>query len=592
MSHHPESVLPAAAARQTHAPSTGRPVASRVQILTPAASDDFFVTTFEGPMVGADGAAVACGGAARKSHPVRACRMELPVRTSACLTANLHLRFASSDDVHVAVVIGTETVDTFSVRAAGGVTLHRAIVPVTRWTEGTRDATITIDFDFGTRDGVVYVFESGPDCAPALEQKAEPRYVLQATGFFLGACILVPALTLTLAGLFSRVQTSYRALGTAVVAVTALYYLLGGPDLPGIALRKRVRRLFGMTRGFRIAAVLLLWAVTLPLAWYAAGIVGTLHRRHSYTRAVESALLGGDPRDAFVRLPWRRESQLLIERHAYGFRSGDNAALRVYLRKLMADPAFEAAALRPLAAFERDLRRSSGVTSDPVNWYVSLLLESGLSDARPRSLKILEGRTSGEAAIQRALIQLNMTRDERTQQAVAANLERVVDNRSEARLKQSFLYQMACDALGARHIARARWLTEACHTPCTDSERIAIRTELERAVARFRLVLRARTEAIQSDQPRWLRPPQKLYTYHLVHATPEENREGADAATSLAVNYDWCACKATTNCGRDQLRNALRPHELDAPSKWLAGTVFDAKILQDLPTTLNEGWRY
>ena|GEM_PF-3920097 len=514
--------------------------------------------------------------------------------TAPYLRTVLELRFAADSDATVAVRTNNRTIHTFSVKAAGGVTLQSAVIDITDDTEAARETAIAIDIALA-REGDLYVFEEHNELASVLRQESRLRYTSLSLLYFLAIALLLPAAVLILAGFFSRAQTTYRGLGAGLVAIIALYHLAGGPDLPGIAPRKRTRRLFAKIRRVRPIAVLVLIAITAPAVWYAAGIVGTLYRRQMYTRAIDQAVLGDDPVPAFLLFPWRREGQILIERQVYLFRTRNNAMLQTHLQTLVMDPRVERAARSPEASFYRDVPRHSGVTTDPLIWYVNLLLESKLRGAPIKALDALKGRSGDEADVRRELIHLQITKG-KPYEAAVARLESLLESPRDGTFKRSFLYQYGWDTLGAVAVSKATQLAKSCQTPCEDATRAAIRAELDNAVARFHLVLHARAEAVQSDQPRWLRPPQKLYTYHLLHPLPNVSAQGAADAKRIADAYAYCACLlesvAWRDCDYEQLQKALKSAEFDVASKFIAGTVLDKKILEDVTTTLNKGWRF
>ena len=138
------------------------------RVLTPAASDELYASAFEGALVRPGGSTAGCAGAVRKSVPGRQLRVVLSLRTTAHRRAELLLRFACASDVHVGFVIDGDVAHTFSAKAAGALTLHEARIDVTQWTEPARETEAMVDFDFGATDGVIYLFESGSDCATVL----------------------------------------------------------------------------------------------------------------------------------------------------------------------------------------------------------------------------------------------------------------------------------------------------------------------------------------------------------------------------------------------------------------------------------------
>ena len=283
-----------------------------------------------------------------------------------------------------------------------------------------------------------------------------------------------------------------------------------------------------------------------------AGIAGTLYRRHLFTRGVEEARDGSNVRAPFLMFPWRREGQLLIEREAYLFRSRDNKKLRAHLIPLVNDEAFRRAALSPRSAYQRDARDDDRMVSDPAIWYASLLLESGQADARKRVLNILRDRKEDEAVIQRMMIELNQSKGD---DGVAARLEDALENRTKGKMKYSFLYQQGWEGLAAAAILRANQRRIKCGPQCPESDRIAMERDLDAAASDFQRVLDVRAEALSSEDTRWLRPPQKLTAYQLLHPAPGK----ASAATKMARPLPGCSCYFFSSGWPKRAAAAMRP---------------------------------
>jgi hypothetical protein len=569
--------------------------ADRIDVLVPSKCDQLFVSACNVPVVDAAGAPVECSGPVRKSGKVRHGRFEFAIETSARRQVVLQLRFAISARANVAISIAGDIVHTMNANAAGAAALHSVTLDLTRWTEAAQKSTIDVDFDFGDAEGELFVFATG-DCAPLLRRSFATGYTLRSLAFFTLCGVLMVAAALVLAGVTSTIKTSYRAVGVGLIAAVAVYHLFGGPDLPAITPRKHMRALFGRTRAHPrlvMTALLLLSAVLVVAAF---PIVGALYRRQRYESAIEDAMDGGDAKKAFLLSPWRREGQILIERTAFGYRSRTNNKLREYLQSLVNDREFEAAALSsPKLAF-RDIRPFSGVTNDPATWYVNLLLESNAENARDRAWQILNGRKTEQALVLRALVDLNRTKGQPTaQEAVVKRIEKLLDDPQTPEFKNSFLYQNACDSLAAAYINAANALRKKCGSKCTPAERAEIRKQLDAAVERFQMLLDTRSDALK-DETHWLRPPHKLYLYHMLHPSPADSAMGVANALVLKKNYALCACVAAgvteKDCDGEQLPKMLRVHDLDSRPKWLEGTVRDAKLRTEISQKLTTGWRY
>jgi hypothetical protein len=567
--------------------------------LQPKSDREIFATTLDGAVQASDGTPANCGRAVHEAVAATHRRIEFEIHTIARRPAELDLRFAVTEDATVAVKIGSNIVHTFSAKAAGGPTLHCETFSLTQWTEGVRDVSIVVDFAFA-RDGIVYFFETG-DCAAVLRQPLVLPYAVKSLSFFAASGLLLITASLIVAGLFKNGETTLRVFGIACTAGVVVYHLLGGAEIPKIAVRRHFRKWFASTRSRRTPVLIILWAATIPALWYALGILGTLVRRYQYNSAIEQARNEGNVRDAIVafgQFPWRIEGQILIERYAYGLRAANNDRLREYLQTIVNDPSFEAAALLPKKTFQRDLSEGVGFTSDPALFYVSLLLESGVKDSRVRALRILSGRKDELSTVQRDLILLNMVRENPPEyDAVAKRIFNLLNHPQDAPSKGSFLFQSGWNVLGNYSVDKARYLTDLCvKRGCSEKETANIGEQLETAVTRFNLVLDRRDEALRSVRPVWLRPPDKLDLYAILHPPAEQDSERAIRAKSFADNYAYCYCiaKSMPSCDNEQLRKSLKvPESLNAPSKWLVNTVQDAELVDRIfPIMLDKGWRY
>jgi hypothetical protein len=568
--------------------------ADRIDVLVPSKCEQLFVSACNVPIVNAAGAPVACSGPVRKSGKVRHGRFEFPIETSARRQVELQLRFAISARANVAISIAGDVVHTMSADAAGAVTLHSATLDLTRWTEAAQQSTIDVDFDFGDAKGELYVFATG-HCAPQLRRSFATGYTLRSLAFFTLCGVLMVAAALVLAGVTSTIKTSYRAVGVGLIAAVAVYHLFGGPDLPAITPRKHMRALFGRTRAHPRLVMTALLLLTAVLVVAAFPIVGALYRRQRYESAIEDAMDGGDAKKAFLLSPWRREGQILIERTAFGYRSRTNNRLREYLQSLVNDREFEAAALSsPTLAF-RDIRPFSGVTNDPATWYVNLLLESNTENARDRASQILKGRSTEQALVLSAFLDLNRTKGTLAQEGVVIRIEKLLDDPQTPEFKNSFLYQNACDGLAATYITAANTLRKKCGSKCTAAERAEIRKRLDAALERYQMLLDTRSDALK-DETHWLRPPHKLYLYHMLHPSPADSPAAVQNARILQRNYALSACVAVEvaekDCDSGQLPKLLRVHDLDSRPKWLEGTVRDAKLRTEITQKLATGWRF
>jgi hypothetical protein len=568
-----------------------------IQTLIPTDAENIIATSVAAGTVHTVNGDVRGAGNARRTTPSAQAQVTFALRTSSFRTARLGLKFAVSRAAKVAVMIDSKTVDTDTV-AADDLTFYDIDIDLTAVTEAASDVTLRVDFDFAG-DGTAYFFEDEPN-ATTLTQPFAWRRAVQAAVWFSAALLLLLSIVFLLTGLVTTIRTEYRAYGLLFVAIVAAYHVLGLPELGAIAPRQWFRRLFAMTQPRRTIAAMLLSIAALFGVWQSVRLAQALYRRQRYTDAVRHALADVDALNesttAFLIYPWRREAQMLIERNAYGLRSCDNAALQQYLQRLIANRAFERAALAPSERDARDIRMDEGVTCDPAVWYVSLLLEAKVPHAAQRGVKSLANRVSEESDVQRTFLDFKMSeKNPAAEERAASTLQRLLDHPRLPAFKTSFLYQNGQDALAAYHIEKMRRLVDACRPACNDGQRAAIRGELGMAQTCFQEVLDRRAEALQTDSPKWLRPPQKLYTYY-VALDLQPSCIGPARAVDLAKNYAFGNAVARNipwDGKYDLLQKQLQvPPDLDTAPEWLVGSVQDVKIRDEISKRLEDGWRH
>lgn len=523
-----------------------------------------------------------------QTHPLRPVALSLPlVVTTAAV---------------VKVSVNGRIVDTITLAAPkqGSTVLLTLVRDLTSESESHQSSRLELEFIYQEATGSIAILLSDEDVelAPVVRQVKRPGYELSAWLFFIAAWGILLGLAIWGIAVYVKIgELTSRLLLVSSAVLLWVSSLCGLPDFAHIPIRAGMRRLYAWTRHYRFVWIVVLWLALVPVLFLAGTVVHSLIQRQQYTRLIERALTreGSVEQDAliraaFIKLPWRREAQVLFERRAYSQRNRvDHSVFQNYVRSFTSDSGVRNVVQRlpseaPLCLVP------GGATSDPVTWYATLLLETENNGDQRRleeAISLLKTRASAEATLYRLTFQLGLiyqrlqayqqTQQDALYQETAAQFAQTVTqlrqeltSATQYQLVGFHSYQMACDALACY------WLFQEKSADAT----YWFQKELETR----------RNQSLNGKQNLiWLRPAEKLMLYHMFVTDGGKSVMSGNKAEQSAVELLHYCSDFEQNFNKNFL--ALYP-EYKEKKTWLQGTVEDEQAIAVIKELLNQDWRY
>jgi len=470
--------------------------------------------------------------------------------------------------------------------------LHRLTADVTKWAEGSVKSVIRLLVSYKREHGVVTIL-SDPErqaYSPRIIQHRTGATVLKPTLFFVMAWGCVLACAILIIAHIRPLSDTFRFYATLTVAASWMASVLGLPDLAKIPLRGLVRRAYANTQGRRFSALSFLTCLFLFTGAGAAAVVYCLVIRYSYTRLISDSLQdAGNPESAsikraFVLLPWRKEAQLLFERHTYKLRTeAGMRGLRTYVRGFVKDSTVKAAVMKAASNGHMLLPLEEHVNqrwfSDPVVWYAGLLPEAEAdSDTvlTSEAVQLLTRDTSAAAYLLRMSLQLSLRLrqdDRKAIRDIQRELASFLSSDSGGILPTTFEYEFATDALAVSYV-RGCDAADASYW---------FQQELE---------ARRRRRSDEGDEI-FHRPPHKLLLYHMFVSYSGVEESNADVAARVLDFTDGSSkCKPFRETFRKDFLQRVEYAEYKNPAAWLQHTILDTNLELLTSTSLLLGWRY
>lgn len=363
------------------------------------------------------------------------------------------------------------------------------------------------------------------------------------------------------------------------VVLWVLLAALGKADITQFPVRKWVNKSVRVCQRWKFSLFALI-VVAVAVGTFEGAILNCICIKESYSSLIRKYIESRDDRylrKAFVLMPPRREAQLLISRHAWTQRRGqDNESLRNFIQGLFSSTKIMRAVESTPPLRRRICLQDTNLLRTPVVWYASVLPEADngtQTDNKIKALSRVRQSTDPEALLLSSILKLEISQakqintevSEKEQRQVVKELKERLD-RSDTKTKQSHFYQEGYDHLGQFAMLE--------------------QNDIKKALQAFKEVIDAR-ERFRSDQL-WVRPPDKLALYHFFMIYSGKTGEWTDIAkTILSSRKEFESAFVKTF-----VEGKLYSKYLDQET-WLLGTLLDkqwAKKIED--EFINRGWSY
>jgi hypothetical protein len=525
--------------------------------------------------------------------------------------------------------------------------LYRVAGDVTRWAGGNSLCSVRLVISYNGQMGRVSIPLDGEfvpvddgvaECDPA---KSAPflnqpwhwptamhygLFVMMFWGSILALCVIVTANLPT-------TSPGPRLYSVGAVALAWLAGVAGVPDLANLPVKAAVRSLHGLTRRrlwTQWGSIALLFVLFLPVGVKAASVIYCLRIRQRYEELIHKAMIDDrldplkDIKDAFLLLPWRKETQFLFEtntneKRIEGYPSHYTGNESHQVGNPIGETSREFAANPEISTKMREMacrqRRNKMVTvlqswfdplnyddetafSDPVIWYASLLPQLGDDKSLSDAIDVLsnrvqhEGRFVDDKEARILVCSLKLEQDIHGDRADddANDLKKLLEDEqsdgSDYRLFSRYSYQVGCDRMGTYELIR-------CHA--------------DKALHWFGLEIKARSrisirisghdsrdqrsrESPKLDVPElaWMRPPEKLDLFYIC-VPYDDTRSDYQTGYALKVRALLGQCPGF----REELNRDSLFSEYRDKSAWQNGTIFEWRNMSERAEgMLKRGWRY
>ena len=330
--------------------------------------------------------------------------------------------------------------------------------------------------------------------------------------------------------------------------VTALSWgilISGLPEVAHLPVRRWVRSAVGHVRESQGRGWFVLGILTISLILPNLMIGYCVSHRIYYQRLIEKYLDSRDIsylRDAMAHSPWRLEARYLFERRTAGERVVGTDALHDLVNEFISDESkdFDAA----LAAVRNSgghicLQANTRALTSPAVWYASVLPEAEAHNEtakKRRAVNLLTGHHQMDAKIQRLLLEISIVAIELRK--TTASEKRVVKTQGSNNVIDAKLATLAV-TLEQLILSRPESVSRS-EVAQIAADRVAQTTiengcNIEKGVRWFERILEARELHLNSNELRWLRPPDKLALFHVfLYLSGEKDIEAQFARAFLA----------------------------------------------------------